>query len=264
MPTLTSLVSIVTVCRNDYNGLLRTYKSVCAQDRSLFEWIIVDGASNDGTRDYLSSLNAGVARWISEPDQGIYDAMNKGIHLSSKEYCIFMNAGDEFAAANTLSEMAAALHGSNEMVYGDAIEVFETLEAYKTAYPASRHWRSMFTHHQAIFYKRDAIVAGYDTSFRLAADWALTSKLLMNGARACHVAAPICRFHRGGSSENKDLRDLANRELWRIYREVHRRSLVASTVLYAVKRLANVIRFSAKPVYRRIRMKPVRSVKAQR
>lgn len=255
------LISIVTICRNDLAGLQRTHHSVTAQNPSLFEWIVVDGASTDATVAYLQNLPAGVAKWRSEPDRGIYDAMNKGIGRGSSPYCIFMNSGDEFAATDVLSKMAPYLDGRSDIVYGDAIEVFEEGEAYKRAFPARRHWYSMFTHHQAIFYKREALSPGYDVSFRLAADWALTSRLLMNGASTRYVNTPVCRFLRGGSSDNKRLRALADRELWRVYREVHLHNTPTALLLYLLKRAANILRFSAAPVYKHLRMKAAVSEK---
>ena len=254
---MSPLISIVTICRNDFEALERTYRSVIVQNRSLYEWIVIDGASTDATLAFLKKLPPEVAQWLSEPDKGIYDAMNKGIQRSKGAYCVFMNAGDEFADKDTLTAIAPFLDSSNDIVYGDAIEVFDGREAYKSAFPADRHWYSMFTHHQAIVYRRASIVTGYDLSFRLLADWALTSRLIMNGARTTYVPTALCKFHRGGSSDNQKLRVLSDRELWRIYREVHQRSLLPALALFAVKRAANVIRVYAGPLYRRIRLRPV-------
>lgn len=254
---MSPLISIVTICRNDVDALQRTYRSVLAQERSLFEWIVIDGASTDATLDFLKTLPSDLVQWTSEPDEGIYDAMNKGILRSAGAYCVFMNAGDDFAGSDTLSLVAPFLNRSNDIVYGDGIEVFDGGEAYKTAFPASRYWYSMFTHHQAIIYRREVVLAGYDKSFRLAADWALTSQLIMSGARSAYVFMPICRFHRGGSSDNQKLRAIADRELWRIYREVHRHNYPTALALYALKRGANVLRFWATPLYERIRMRSI-------
>jgi putative colanic acid biosynthesis glycosyltransferase len=189
--------------------------------------------------------------------------MNKGIRRSVGSHCIFLNAGDEFAAPDTLASVAPFLCESNDIVYGDAIEAFENDEAYKAAFSARRHWYSMFTHHQAIFYRREAIASGYDVKFRLAADWALTSSLIMNGAKAVYVPKPICRFQRGGSSDNRKLRDIANKELWRVYREVHGHGLSTALALYTLKRAANVLRHSAKPIYKQLRMRSVSPMKGK-
>ena len=250
-------ISVITICRNNYEGLIRTYRSLGMQDSALFEWIVVDGVSTDATLAFLSSLRREFVNWVSEPDEGIYDAMNKGIQRSKGLYCVFMNAGDEFGDVDTLSTVSSSLDGINDIVYGDAIEVFPYGESYKRAFLSHRYWYSMFTHHQAIYYRREIIVSGYDLSFRLAADWVLTSRLLMDGAKANYLPFALCRFQRGGSSDVRQLRTTANRELWRVYKEVHRRSLVVACVLYAAKRVGNVVRFSCAPVYNRIRMTSV-------
>lgn len=248
------LVSIITVCRNDLSGLKRTYESVIRQQQSLFEWVVIDGASTDGTTDFLSSLPAGFGNWVSEPDGGIYAAMNKGIVRSVGQYCLFLNAGDELAGPDTLLQVSQSVV-SQDIVYGDAIEITDNAEAYKKAFGHQRAGYSMFTHHQAIFYRREMLSAGYDTSFKLAADWAMTSLLLSAGASALYVQYPICRFHRGGASDRPDMRRLANEELWRVYREVHRHNAIVSVLLYLVKRGANGIRFHCKPLYSFIRMR---------
>lgn len=90
------MVSVVTVVRNDRPGLSRTLQSVFSQSFRNFEYIIVDGASTDGTRKFLASFDACLDRWISEPDGGAYDAMMKGARMATGKYVLFMNAGDEF------------------------------------------------------------------------------------------------------------------------------------------------------------------------
>ncbi len=87
------LFSVITVTRNNLVGLRRTHESLRIQSCGDYEWIVVDGASDDGTADYLKKTGA---NWVSEPDRGIYDAMNKGIARAQGRWLIFMNAGDEF------------------------------------------------------------------------------------------------------------------------------------------------------------------------
>ena len=87
-------VTVVTVTYNALDALSKTMRSVEAQDYANIEYIIVDGASSDATPSMLAQYHGRLNRWVSEKDRGIYDAMNKGVKMSTGEYVIFMNAGD--------------------------------------------------------------------------------------------------------------------------------------------------------------------------
>lgn len=95
--------SIVTICRNDIAGLMTTWESVHAQTLTDFEWVVVDGASDDGTTEWLTALNDERVAWRSEPDSGIYDAMNSGIDRCSGQLIVFLNSGDRLAQPGTLN-----------------------------------------------------------------------------------------------------------------------------------------------------------------
>ena len=97
------LVTVVTVCRNVKSSLEKTMNSLLHQSYAHIDYVIIDGASTDGTPEMLGKTEG--IRWISEPDKGIYDAMNKGIRMAEGEWVIFMNAGDVFASDDTLSKV---------------------------------------------------------------------------------------------------------------------------------------------------------------
>lgn len=112
-------LSIITVCYNNLEGLKRTYDSiVCQTARKEFEWLIIDGNSNDGTKDFLEAHSAEIDLWVSEPDSGIYNAMNKGIRMASGEYLLFMNSGDILASKTIIDEVIPYLDGTG-IIYGD-------------------------------------------------------------------------------------------------------------------------------------------------
>ena len=96
------LVTVVTVCRNVKSSLEKTMNSLLHQSYAHIDYVIIDGASTDGTPEMLGKTEG--VRWLSEPDMGIYDAMNKGIRMAEGEWVIFMNAGDVFASDDTLSK----------------------------------------------------------------------------------------------------------------------------------------------------------------
>lgn len=97
--------SIITINRNNANGLRRTINSVICQDKHLYEFIIIDGASTDGSIDIINQNKQYIDHFISEPDKGIYNAMNKGIKYATGEYIIFMNSGDEFSTNDVLTKI---------------------------------------------------------------------------------------------------------------------------------------------------------------
>ena len=96
------LISVITVCYQAAESLQKTILSVRQQYYQPLEFIVVDGGSTDGTRDIIARHQDIITRWVSEPDGGIYDAMNKGVSMATGEWVIFMNAGDTFAANNVL------------------------------------------------------------------------------------------------------------------------------------------------------------------
>ena len=113
-------ISVITVCRNAREDFLRTQASVNEQTCRDFEWIIIDGDSNDGTKDLLETLDSPWVRWISEPDKGIYDAMNKGLAMATGHRVWFMNAGDKFYDEKSLSAVSDTPE-SIDVCYGEVI-----------------------------------------------------------------------------------------------------------------------------------------------
>ena len=105
-------VTVITINLNNLEGLKRTAESVIAQTSRDFEYIIIDGGSTDGSKEYIAQLPR-VDYWVSEPDKGIYNAMNKGIRMAQGEYCIFMNSGDAFFAPDVLDQVIPRLNGGD-------------------------------------------------------------------------------------------------------------------------------------------------------
>jgi glycosyltransferase involved in cell wall biosynthesis len=195
------LVSVVTVVRNDSPGLERTMDSVAAQDYPAMEYVIVDGASTDGTRDVLRRREGEINRWISEPDEGIYQAMNKGARLTTGEYVCFMNAGDRFASPDTVTRMFRPAP-SAELLWGDCIIESRAGEEYDRARDVlkSLH-RQMTVCHQSLFVKRSALLERrFDESFRIAADYDFLCERLLAGASWEYRPLPVSRIDDRGVS----------------------------------------------------------------
>ena len=202
--------SIITVTRDNLPGLRRTAACLAGQVCRDFEWIVIDGASSDGTPAFLATTDA---QWISEPDQGIYDAMNKGIARATGDYILFLNAGDILAAPGILADVAVL---AGDLLYGDGREGGRVKHAH-----AHTHilW-GMFTYHQAIFYRRATVGAlRYDTAYKIAADYKFTAQFLRGGASATYWPHVVCDFEPGGISQTAAAR--GRRELAAIRAELN-------------------------------------------
>ena len=111
-------LSIITINYNNKEGLLKTILSVVNQNHHDYEYIIIDGGSNDGSVDIYKDYADKNDYWVSEKDKGIYNAMNKGIDVAKGEYCIFMNSGDTFYDSNTLQLCIPCLDGTDVLAGG--------------------------------------------------------------------------------------------------------------------------------------------------
>lgn len=190
------LFTVITITFNNRDGLRRTAQSVQSQTSTDYEWIIIDGDSTDGTTDDF--INYPTAKIISEPDKGIYDAMNKGIDIATGDYIIFMNAGDIFANENVLNDISNHCTAHPDFIYGDA----EEDNHLKRARSHTKINWGMFTHHQAMFYNRKALAGlRYNLNYKIAADYDLTVKFLKTAKSILYVPIPVCVFEVGGASQ---------------------------------------------------------------
>jgi len=203
--------SIITICWNNLPGLKSTYSSVKTQTLSDYEWIVVDGASDDGTVDFLNSLNEPKLTFVSEPDKGLYDAMNKGIKLAKGDYMVFMNSGDLFAAEDTLEEVSSVIDNNPGVIfiYGDALD-FDMNE--NTYYRKSRSYkkikRGMITQHQSMYFARldSSKQIRYSLQYPYSADYDFIIryfKLCKSPSEIVQIDKPLSRFQLGGLNETK-------------------------------------------------------------
>lgn len=179
------LISIITITFNAAGSLPLTMKSVKDQTFDDFEHLIIDGASTDDTILIARQSGRPGLRIVSEPDKGLYDAMNKGLRLARGKYVLFLNAGDSFHSADTLSAYASAIAVSNpDIIYGDTDIVDAAgnrLGPRHLSAPemltADSFSHGMLICHQA-FMVRKAIAPCYDTHFRFSADYDWTIRCI--------------------------------------------------------------------------------------
>lgn len=245
------MFSIITVTRNHLDGLKATQQSLLAQIRRDFEWIIIDGASEDGTIEYLKNMTLDEPLFtLSEPDAGLYEAMNKGIKKSSGQYVLFLNSGDTFATDQTLENITKACTKNPDFIYGDSLENHKNKIHYKRANPAKKVIWGMFTHHQSMLYKR-SIISENDLRYRqiysIAGDYDFTLRFLQLAKKSLHIPIPICTFELGGLSQQNAFEGRRQQYIIRGTLRVGPQYL--NFLVFAVQTLSWNLRVHAPPLY---------------
>jgi glycosyltransferase involved in cell wall biosynthesis len=204
-------LSIITITYQAEAYLERTLKSVFEQDCAAeIDYIVVDGASTDGTLQIIEENKKQINQFVSEKDKGIYDAMNKGIGLAKGDYLLFLNAGDTFATATTLKNILNELSAHPDVLYGEAIFVTNEgvslglrSEATPHRLPAKLTWKDfrygMLICHQAFIAKR-SIAPLFDLQYKLSSDINWEIQVLKKSTTILKSAEPICQYLMGGAS----------------------------------------------------------------
>lgn len=173
------LVSIITVSFNAASSIEKTILSIINQTYSNIEFIIVDGGSTDGTLDLIRKYEKDISYWISEPDKGIYDAMNKGVNKATGEWVNFMNAGDTFYSHHTIKEISHLFDKKTDVVYGAVNMVYESYNIIEEGGKNPSKNKPMPFNHQSSFVRRKLLVENkFITSFRYAADYNFFNTIL--------------------------------------------------------------------------------------
>ena len=201
-------LSIITVNYNDAAGLERTIKSVISQTFHDFEFIVIDGGSTDGSDDVLKEYDAQIDYWVSEPDGGIYQGMNKGIKKATGEYLNFMNSGDCFYASNILEKVSHYNSNADFIVGKDYHYNSETHQGHASIQPPRTtmiHFFVATLDHQSSFIKRELFIDSlYDESHRLVSDWIFFTEKIVKEQKQVHFIPDIvCRREEGGLSEQQ-------------------------------------------------------------
>lgn len=201
-------LSIITVNYNNKSGLEKTAVSIASQTLRDFEWIIIDGGSTDGSKELIESMtacpNVNITYWCSEPDKGIYNAMNKGITHAKGSYVNFMNTGDFFYDSNVLENiMPILLKHEADVIYGD-VSNEHTDHSEVRRYPENLSFRWLLKdtiNHQASFIRLDTLKKFmYDESYTLMADRKFWLQLYTKGYSFKHVPFVIARYDHTGNT----------------------------------------------------------------
>lgn len=203
-------LSIITINYNNIEGLRKTIKSVLSQTWHDYEWIIIDGGSDDGSRklieDTVDNLKTSdfnpITYWCSEHDNGIYNALNKGISHCQGTYINCMNSGDEFYESTTLEQVFATSHDS-DIIFGNSLH-YSKDKTFISQYPSSIDIYFMYHSnicHQAMFVRTELLKASpFDERYRICADYAKWMEFMMLGYTFKYVPNMVCRFDMTGMS----------------------------------------------------------------
>lgn len=203
------IISIITVCYNAEGTIRQTIESVLSQSHNEYEYLIIDGKSSDSTvkiaENYIAAfkLNGIPYRIVSEKDNGIYNAMNKGTSLSSGEWLLFLNAGDELYKHDTIAQLHKGIEGSADVIYGKVIYRYHNLVKLIENRKLSDIRTGMVFCHQSTIIRRTVMEKyGYDERYQIAADYNFFIQCYLNNDTFKELDVPVSIFELGGASSD--------------------------------------------------------------
>jgi len=216
-------VSVITICHNSAATLEDTIRSVALQDYPDIEYIIVDGASEDNSKKIVSRYKEIVSRFVSEKDEGIYDALNKGISISGGDVIALLHSDDLYADDNIISRVVDAFNKTDadaiytDLEYVDRVDVHKTVRLWKAgAYHESLFLKGWMPPHPALFVKKNVYdrFGLYNKSFSISADYEFMLRVIhKHGIKVSYLPGVGIRMRVGGKSNiSVKNRLLANRE----------------------------------------------------
>lgn len=218
------VLSIITVCFRAKDDVQATLDNVLLQTWKQFEYLVIDGGSNDGTLEALEQyasafLKEGIPfRYVSEPDHGIYDAMNKGTRMAEGEWLLFLNAGDLLADSRIL-EQIFSVPSDGQIIYGDTVCIYQGSKKLYPALPLSHLTYEMAFCHQSAFIRRKLLLdEPYDTAYKVCADHRFFLSMYLKQKDFDYRTVPISVYEIAGYSDKNKM--LAHREQHRMQKEL--------------------------------------------
>ncbi|WP_353134772.1 glycosyltransferase family 2 protein [Pseudopedobacter sp.] len=219
------VLSVITVVYNDEKNIERTIRSVVNQTYPHIEYIVIDGVSNDKTLEIIRRYDKQISKIVSEPDKGIYDAMNKAMKLAKGDYLLFMNSGDEIFDKNTVDHLFS-LGADADIYYGETEMINNNLESLgrrRHQAPAKFTWKSfkygMSICHQAIYVKKSLAEPYHHERYQLSADIDWVLNIAKKSNKIINANTYVAKYLVGGMSKKKHLQSL--KERYRILRKYY-------------------------------------------
>ena len=240
------LVTVVTVVLNGRDFLEKTIQSVLGQTYENVEYIVIDGGSTDGTLDIVKKYDDRMDYWLSEPDKGIYDAMNKGTELASGEWINFMNAGDWFHEDGVISRVFAQDRSRCDLIYGNhEVSYGGRFSKILKAGHVEELWKGMNCCHQSVF-TRTSLVSenGFNIENTISADFELIYRLKNDGRRFVYTDETVATVQAGGLSDIERLNSIKSH--WKVVSVYGGSSKV--TIYYLCKIAVSAVRATIKKI----------------
>lgn len=249
-------ISIVTVVYNNAETIEETILSVASQSYRDIEHIVVDGVSTDGTMDVVRRHQEKIAKLVSEPDEGIFDAMNKGIQLATGEVIAFLNADDIYADNTVLEQVASAFSDPSvgacyaDLVYVDPVNLNKVVRFWKSQdYRPGLFQRGWVPAHPTFFARKKVYdeYGGFDVAYRLAADFELMLRFLEKfKVKPVYIPGIFVKMRTGGASNNS-IRNIIQQNM-DIYRACKKNSVSVSPFFVFTKFFSKLSQFYSRPV----------------
>ena len=170
---MNKILSIITINRNNAQGLLKTCLSVAAQTYKEFEWIIIDGASEDNSVDIIKKYFTNISYWISEPDSGVYNAMNKGIKQSTGEFVLFLNSGDYLINPWTLQDVIEEINNTkySDVYFSDTIKDNYNIWKHPNEVSLNSFLPGMINHQNCLIRRTLFDHQMFNENYKIISDW---------------------------------------------------------------------------------------------
>ncbi|SHG93074.1 glycosyltransferase family 2 protein [Flavobacterium defluvii] len=211
-----SKLSIITINYNNREGLKKTIESVANQINTEFEYIVIDGGSNDGGREYLQSQAQNLDYWISEPDSGIYNAMNKGILKAKGEYILFLNSGDILLDDQEILKKVIFNLNEKAVYYAPIYLEYDNGARKKIEYPLKVDEKFAFTNticQQAVIYHASVFENNFfDEKIKYISDWKMHFSLFKKKNNFIHFNIPFAIYDLNGLTSNGETKYNAHKE----------------------------------------------------
>lgn len=227
-------ISVITVCFNAASNIGTTIQSVINQSYSNLEYIIIDGGSTDGTVDIIKKYKANIKYFISEPDHGIFDAMNKSLEIATGDWVNFMNAGDVYANSHVIENVFKQnIEENTGIIFGSTLTFKGKMKMTPFIYVNSRY-KNMGICHQSMFVRMDlAKKFRFDLNFKLTADYNMAMKIYQAGYKLVEKQFPIAIFDLNGYSSKHAIQQM--KETAVICNAEHSLSFYTTLAIYKLK-----------------------------